>query len=85
VGIAQSGLIVLMIIIGGIGRLWGAVIGAAVVELAAFLADQYVPDHKNMVLGVLFVIALVVLRGIAITRKNRASRRREQEAAHVHA
>lgn len=85
VGIAQSGLIILMIIIGGVGRLWGAVIGAAVVELAAFLADQYVPDHKDLVLGVLFVIALVVLRGIAITRKKRASRRREQDAAHVNA
>ncbi len=83
VGIAQSGLIVLMIIIGGIGRLWGGVIGAVVVELAGFFADQYAPDHKNLVLGVLFVIALVVLRGIAITRRKRASRRREEEVARV--
>ncbi|MDN5794133.1 MAG: branched-chain amino acid ABC transporter permease [Intrasporangium sp.] len=85
VGIAQSGLIVLMIIIGGVGRLWGGVIGAVVVELAGFLADQYAPDHKNLVLGALFVVALVVLRAIAITGKKRASRRRSEEGAHVHA
>lgn len=79
VDVSQSGLIVLMIIIGGTGRLWGALIGAAVVEIAQFLAQQYTPDHQDMALGVLFVATLIVLRGTALWRARSARREREVE------
>lgn len=71
VDISQSGLIVLMIIMGGTGRLWGAVIGAAIVELTQFYAQQWTPDHQDMALGVLFVLTLIVMRGLAAWRMRR--------------
>lgn len=80
VDVSQSGLLVLMIIIGGTGRLWGGIIGAIVVELTAFLAEQHATDHQNLVLGILFVVTLVVLRVVARRNRSRRSRRRTREA-----
>lgn len=74
VDVSQSGLLVLMIIMGGTGRLWGGIIGAVVVQVTAFLAQEHAPDHQNLVLGVLFVVTLIVLRGIARWRSARRSR-----------
>lgn len=86
VGISQSGLIVLMIIIGGVGKLWGAVVGAVVVEVTDFLAQEHLPSHENLVLGLLFVLTLVVMRSVAVGRKRvAAGRRDEREAARAHA
>jgi branched-chain amino acid transport system permease protein len=71
VGIAESGLIVLMIILGSTGRLFGAAIGAVVVVLVQFVAEQVVPEHENMVLGVVFVLAVLLLRGGIVARVER--------------
>ena len=74
VDVSQSGLLVLMIIMGGTGRLWGGIIGAVVVQVTAFFAQEHAPDHQNLVLGVLFVVTLIVLRGLARWRAARRSR-----------
>lgn len=80
VDVSQSGLLVLMIIMGGTGRLWGGIIGAVVVQLTAFLAQEHTPDHQNLVLGVLFVLTLMVLRGHARWRATQRSRAATKEA-----
>ncbi len=68
VGIAESGLIVLMIILGSTGRLYGAALGGAVIVIVQFIAEQKIPEHENMVLGVVFVLAVLLLRGGIVVR-----------------
>lgn len=65
VDVTQSGLVVLMLIIGGTGRLWGGVIGATVVTIVQFVAGQDFPSHVDMVLGLLFLAAFLLMRGVA--------------------
>lgn len=61
VDISQSGLLVLMVILGGVGRLYGAALGATVIILVEFFARQYVPARQDMALGLLFVLTLIVV------------------------
>lgn len=68
VGIAESGLIVLMIILGSTGRLYGAALGGAVIVVIQIIAEQTIPVHENMVLGVVFVLAVLLLRGGIVVR-----------------
>lgn len=80
-GFEVAALALLAVIIGGVGSMWGAVAGAAVVILTRDYIGGYVAGHATLLLGALFVIAVYVLpRGIAgLTRWRRPLR--EQEAA----
>ena len=84
---AQSGTLMIMVILGGVGRLWGGTIGAAVLlglehliadyPLAwlAALAPNY-QQHANLGVGtVLLVIVLFAPQGIAglLSRKKNAA------------
>lgn len=75
VDVSQSGLLVLMVIMGGVGRLYGAAVGAAVITVVQFLAVQYIPERQDMVMGVLFVLTLIALLGEPRLRTWRARRR----------
>jgi len=82
----QSGTLMIMVILGGVGHLWGGVIGAAVLlGLEHLIADhpvawlsQWAPNyqqHANLGVGiVLLVIVLFAPQGIAglLARRKRA-------------
>lgn len=58
----RSGELLFMVILGGAGRLWGAVLGALVfVLLETWLAQQM--QHWKLVFGPLLVLAVIFLRG----------------------
>lgn len=56
----------LSVVLGGAGTLWGPVIGAAVVILVRDWVSGYADGHADLMLGVLFVVAVYALpRGFA--------------------
>ncbi|MBR0683122.1 branched-chain amino acid ABC transporter permease [Roseomonas eburnea] len=58
----RSGELLFMVILGGAGRLWGAILGAlAFVLLETWLAQQML--HWKLVFGPLLVLAVIFLRG----------------------
>jgi branched-chain amino acid transport system permease protein len=63
VGVTASTLVMLICIIGGLGTLWGPVIGAVVIILAEYLSSLYFPERWPLVLGGVFVITVMFLRG----------------------
>ena len=83
----QSGTLMIMVILGGVGHLWGGVIGAAVLlGLEHLIADHPIPwlvqlapnyqQHANLGVGlVLLVIVLFAPQGIAgLMRRRRHAR-----------
>jgi branched-chain amino acid transport system permease protein len=58
----RSGELLFMVILGGAGRLWGAILGAATfVLLETWLAQQM--QHWKLVFGPMLVLAVIFLRG----------------------
>lgn len=58
----RSGELLFMVILGGAGRLWGAILGAVVfVVLETWLAQQM--PHWKLVFGPMLVLAVLFLRG----------------------
>jgi branched-chain amino acid transport system permease protein len=74
-----SGAIVMMTILGGIGTIYGPIVGAAVFEsLDYFVSKTAIGDKTNLVMGFVFaVVILVARRGIVgeILQRAFASRR----------
>ena len=74
-----SGKVVIMTVLGGIGTLWGAVIGATLLVL---LEDQLATagfDGINLVTGLVFVaVVLLFRRGILGTVRHLLARRRDR-------
>ena len=63
VSVNVSALVILICIIGGVGTLWGPVIGSAVVILVEYFSSIYFPGRWPLVLGGVFVISVMFLRG----------------------
>jgi branched-chain amino acid transport system permease protein len=73
----QSGTLMIMVILGGVGRLWGGAIGAAVLLVLEHLIAEHpipwllalapnYPQHANLGVGlVMLVIVLYAPRGVA--------------------
>ena len=62
----------LMILLGGIGTLNGAMVGAAVYRLLAFFLDKWFGENASFLLGVIYVaLVLFVPYGIVGTWKLR--------------
>lgn len=58
----RSGELLFMVILGGVGHLWGAILGALVfVGLETWLAE--ITPHWKMIFGPLLVVAVIALRG----------------------
>lgn len=58
----RSGELLFMVILGGVGRLWGAILGAlAFVLLETWLAGLW--QHWKLIFGPLLVLAVLFLRG----------------------
>jgi len=58
-----SALPMLMVIIGGAATLWGPTLGAAVIIIAETLAGIYFPERWPLILGVIFVVCVMFLKG----------------------
>ncbi len=58
VGLDYSGLVIMMVIIGGVGTLWGAAIGSAVILFLQYLISLYTPARWPLILGCLFIAAV---------------------------
>jgi branched-chain amino acid transport system permease protein len=65
-GVTISTLAMLICIIGGLGTLWGPFLGALIVILVEYFSSIFVPERWPLILGAVFVIAVMFLRsGIA--------------------
>jgi branched-chain amino acid transport system permease protein len=65
-GFTLSALILLAVVLGGAGTLWGPVLGAAVVVLVRDTFGPQLDGHGPLLLGLVFVVAVYVLpRGFA--------------------
>ncbi|SNR29778.1 branched-chain amino acid ABC transporter permease [Blastococcus mobilis] len=65
-GFTTSALMLLAVILGGAGTLWGPVLGAAVVVLVRDTFGPQLDGHGPLLLGIVFVVAVYVLpRGFA--------------------
>jgi branched-chain amino acid transport system permease protein len=62
-GITTSALVMLMVIIGGAGTLFGPIIGAALIVLLEHFASIYSPERWPLVLGGVFVLCVLFMRG----------------------
>jgi len=61
--VITSTLVLLMVIVGGPRVIFGPAIGAAVVVLLEYFASIYTPARWPLILGAVFVIAVMFLRG----------------------
>jgi branched-chain amino acid transport system permease protein len=59
----MSSMVMLMVIIGGPATLYGPFIGATLVVLLQHFASIYVPERWPMILGGIFVICVMFVRG----------------------
>lgn len=61
-----AGLLLLAVVIGGLGSMWGSCLGAALVVYMSDVASQDLGGHGPLVLGFVFVLAVYALpRGLA--------------------
>jgi branched-chain amino acid transport system permease protein len=65
-GFTTSALLLLAVVLGGAGSLWGPALGAAVVVLVRDTFGPTLDGHGPLLLGVVFIVAVYVLpRGVA--------------------
>jgi branched-chain amino acid transport system permease protein len=62
-GVTTSALVMLMVIIGGVGTLFGPCIGAFFIVFLEFFASSYAPERWPIILGAAFMTAILWLRG----------------------
>ncbi len=63
VGVGTSFLPMIMVIIGGSGTLLGPVIGAFIIIFTEYFASLFTPERWPLILGALFVAAIMYARG----------------------
>ncbi len=63
IGIVTSTLVMLMVILGGSSTIFGPVLGAAIVLILEHVASIYAPERWPLILGAVFVMAVMFLRG----------------------
>lgn len=78
-GFQASALALVMVVLGGAGRLYGPLVGAALVVLIQQVLSTYV-ERWPTVLGVLFVLAVIVVQRGYHERVREALRRRRPTA-----
>jgi branched-chain amino acid transport system permease protein len=66
IGFSTSVAAMMYVIIGGAGKLFGGIIGAAVIVFVGFGASLYAPERWPLILGIVFIIVVMFLpNGIA--------------------
>ena len=63
VGMGASGLAIIMIIIGGSGTLWGAMIGSGTLFILEYFISMVTPERWPAILGACFVATVSFARG----------------------
>jgi branched-chain amino acid transport system permease protein len=63
VDMASSGLIVIMVLIGGAGTLWGGMIGSAIIYVLSYFVSIFAPERWPLILGACFVAAVMFFQG----------------------
>jgi len=63
VAVNASGLIWVMLIMGGTGTLWGGLLGSFVIFYLQYEVSLYTPDRWPLILGVCFIASVMFLRG----------------------
>jgi len=63
VGFGATGLLWLMLIIGGMGTLWGAAIGSAVILGLQYYTGVFTPERWPLILGACMVAVIMFYRG----------------------
>jgi len=80
-GFEVAALALLAAVLGGVGSLWGAVLGAGLVIVTRDYIGGFVEGHAPLLLGVLFVVAVYVIpRGVAGLLERRPATRVEAAA-----
>jgi branched-chain amino acid transport system permease protein len=74
-GVVTSTIVMLMVIIGSTTIFYGPAIGAAVVVVLEHVSSLYVPERWPLILGGVFIIAVMFLRGGITIHLNRLWRR----------
>jgi branched-chain amino acid transport system permease protein len=62
-GVNTSAIMMLMVIIGGVGTLYGPVIGAVIIIYVELFASMYTPERWPLILGAAYVLAVMYVRG----------------------
>ena len=62
-GFATSALVLLMVVIGGAGTLFGPLMGAVIIVLLKYYASIFTPERWPLVLGAVFIISAMLFRG----------------------
>lgn len=62
-GLTNSAFVLLMVIIGGAGTLFGPVIGATLIVLLEYFSSIYSPERWPLILGGVFVLSVMFMRG----------------------
>jgi branched-chain amino acid transport system permease protein len=62
IGVATSGVLVLMVIIGGSGSRYGAFVGGILVTFLQFYATDWSLERAPMIIGTLFIITALLIR-----------------------
>lgn len=79
VGFAASGVVIMLVIIGGSGTFWGALISSVVIFVLNFYISSITTDRWPMVLGVIFIAVVMFARsGIFPALNNLWTKAREQ-------
>lgn len=69
-----AGLLLLAVVIGGLGSMWGACVGAALVVLMTDVISQDLGGRGPLLLGMVFVVAVYLLpRGLAGIRAGKSA------------
>ncbi len=63
VDMASSGLIAIMVIIGGSGTLWGGMLGSGIIYILSYFVSLFTPERWPLILGACFVTAVMFARG----------------------
>jgi len=61
--ITVSALAMLFCIAGGLGTLWGSLIGVALIQLVQYFASIYAPYRWPLILGGVFILTVMFFRG----------------------
>jgi branched-chain amino acid transport system permease protein len=71
-GLEATGLLWLMLILGGAGTLWGCLTGSAIIYFLQYFVSSLAPLRWPMIVGVIFVLAVMFARrGIYVLVKER--------------
>jgi len=57
-----SGFLWLMLIIGGTGTLWGALVGSTVIISLQYIVSMFTPERWPLIVGTLFIVSIMSFR-----------------------